>query len=42
MTEEDFELVRGSGNVFRDFGDPNGDLEAGKGYPRGQDHSCAG
>ena len=27
MSEEDFELVRGSGNVFRDFGDPNADLE---------------
>jgi predicted XRE-type DNA-binding protein len=27
MSNEDFELVRGSGNVFRDFGDPNADLE---------------
>src|ERR1700688_2624319 len=27
MSDEDFELVRGSGNVFRDFGDPNADLE---------------
>ena len=26
MTEK-LELVRGSGNVFRDFGDPNADLE---------------
>lgn len=24
---DDFELVRGSGNVFRDFSDPNADLE---------------
>jgi Helix-turn-helix domain len=24
---DDYELVRGSGNVFRDFGDPNVDLE---------------
>jgi predicted XRE-type DNA-binding protein len=24
---DDLELVRGSGNVFRDFGDPNPDLE---------------
>jgi len=27
MSDEDFELVRGSGNVFRDFGDMNADLE---------------
>ena len=27
MSDEDFELVHGSGNVFRDFGDPNADLE---------------
>jgi predicted XRE-type DNA-binding protein len=27
MSDEEFELVRGSGNVFRDFGDPNADLE---------------
>lgn len=24
---DDLEFVRGSGNVFRDFGDPNADLE---------------
>lgn len=24
---DDFELVRGSGNVFADFGDPNADVE---------------
>ena len=23
MSEDDFELVHGSGNIFRDFGDPN-------------------
>lgn len=27
MSNEDMELVRGSGNVFRDFGDPNAELE---------------
>ena len=29
MTDEhdDLELVRGSGNIFRDFGDPNPELE---------------
>jgi len=27
MSKDEFELVRGSGNVFRDFGDPNPDLE---------------
>jgi predicted XRE-type DNA-binding protein len=27
MSDENFELVRGSGNVLRDFGDPNADLE---------------
>ncbi len=27
MTNDDFELVHGSGNVFRDFGHPNADLE---------------
>jgi hypothetical protein len=26
MSDDDFELVRGSGNVFRDFGDANPDL----------------
>lgn len=25
--EDDFELVRGSGNIFRDFNDPNAELE---------------
>ena len=27
MKKDDIELVRGSGNVFRDFGRPNADLE---------------
>src|SRR4051794_38360952 len=27
MSKDDFELVRGSGNVFRDLGIPNADLE---------------
>jgi predicted XRE-type DNA-binding protein len=27
MAEDDMELVRGSGNVFRDFGHPNADVE---------------
>ena len=27
MSDDDFELVHGSGNVFRDFGHPNADLE---------------
>lgn len=27
MKDDDMELIRGSGNVFRDFGDPNADLE---------------
>ncbi|AFZ42692.1 hypothetical protein PCC7418_0462 [Halothece sp. PCC 7418] len=27
MTQDDLDLVRGSGNIFRDFGDQNADLE---------------
>ena len=30
MTEKDIELVHGSGNVFRDFGDPEADLKQAK------------
>ncbi len=30
MNEGDFELVDGSGNVFRDFGDPHADLRQAK------------
>ena len=27
MSDDDFELVYGSGNVFADFGDPNAEAE---------------
>ena len=30
MSESDFELVKGSGNVFRDLGDPHADLKQAK------------
>ena len=30
MSEKDIELVHGSGNVFRDFGDPQADLKQAK------------
>ena len=30
MTEKDIELVHGSGNVFRDFDDPEADLKQAK------------
>ncbi len=30
MSEDDFKLVEGSGNVFRDFGDPLADLKQAK------------
>ena len=30
MNESEFELVEGSGNVFRDFGDPHADLKQAK------------
>lgn len=30
MTENDFELVRGSGHVFRDCNDPHADLKQAK------------
>jgi len=30
MSKDDFELIRGSGNVFRDFGDPDADLKQAK------------
>jgi hypothetical protein len=32
MTEK-LEIVRGSGNVFRDFGDPNAELEQARAIP---------
>ncbi|MBL29334.1 MAG: XRE family transcriptional regulator [Rhodospirillaceae bacterium] len=30
MSEDEFELVGGSGNLFRDLGDPDADLKQGK------------
>ena len=30
MSESEFELVEGSGNVFHDFGDPDADLKQAK------------
>ena len=30
MSESDIDLVEGSGNVFRDFGDPDADLKQAK------------
>ncbi len=30
MSESDFELVEGSGNVFRNLGDPDADLKQAK------------
>lgn len=30
MTDENFELVEGSGNIFRDLGDPEADLKQAK------------
>jgi predicted XRE-type DNA-binding protein len=30
MTEDDMEIMRGSGNVFRDFGDPDADVRQAK------------
>ncbi len=30
MSNEDFELVRGSGNVFRDQGEPDADIKQAK------------
>lgn len=30
MSESDFEIVEGSGNVFRDLGDPDADLKQAK------------
>ncbi len=30
MSQDEFELVRGSGNVFRDFDDPDADLKQAK------------
>lgn len=30
MSEEEFELIRGSGNIFRDLGDPDADIKQAK------------
>ncbi len=30
MSEDDFEIVRGSGNIYRDFGDPDADIKQAK------------
>lgn len=30
MSEDDFEVVRGSGNIYRDFGDPDADIKQAK------------
>ena len=30
MSQEEFELVRGTGNIFRDLGDPQADLKQAK------------
>ena len=30
MNDEEFEVIEGSGNVFRDFGDPDADLKQAK------------
>ena len=32
MNDDDFELVRGSGNVFRDFGDANPQLDQARAF----------
>lgn len=36
MNENDFELIEGSGNVFRDFGDPEADLKHAKAVVAGR------
>ena len=30
MSDDDFELVRGSGNIFRDIGEPDADIKQAK------------
>ena len=42
MSERDFELVEGSGNVFRDLGDPDADLKQAKAILAARNHRCAG
>ena len=36
MNENDFELIEGSGNVFRDFSDPGADLKYAKAVVAGR------
>ena len=36
MKADDFELIEGSGNVFRDFGDPEADLKHAKAVVAGR------
>ena len=36
MNENDFELIEGSGNVFRDFSDPEADLKYAKAVVAGR------
>jgi predicted XRE-type DNA-binding protein len=36
MSKDDFEPIRGSGNVFRDFDDPDADLKQAKAILAGQ------
>jgi predicted XRE-type DNA-binding protein len=36
MSDDDFELIHGSGNVFRDFGHPNAELEQTRAILAGQ------
>ena len=42
MSDDDMELIRGSGNVFRDFGYPDAELRAGQGSAGRRDHQGAG
>jgi hypothetical protein len=35
MSDDDFEIVEGSGNIFRDFNHPNADLEQLRSLPPG-------
>ena len=40
MNESNFELVEGSDNVFRDFGDPDADLQQAKAVSRPGSSRC--
>ena len=41
MSKEDFELVRGSGNVYRDFGRPDAGLAQARAITAAKIHSRA-